>query len=115
MVTPAPVSERKPDGDEPPEVMVKAFAPGLNTTLSTATAAESETAVVLEVAKVAMSLVPLGTVDGVQIAAVFQSPLAELDFQVALPASVRVMRRQVRRISRADFIRCEFLLEVSKF
>jgi hypothetical protein len=39
-----------------------------------------------DISKVAMSSGPLGTVAGVQLAAVFQSPLAGLRFQVALPA-----------------------------
>jgi hypothetical protein len=33
-----------------------------------------------------MSAVPFGTVLGIQLVAVFQSPLAGLRFQVALPA-----------------------------
>jgi hypothetical protein len=47
---------------------------------------ESETLVVLEASKVAISERPSGTVAGVQLAAVFQSPLVGLRFQVALPA-----------------------------
>ena len=44
------------------------------------------TSVVLEVANVAVSRGELGTVDGVQFVAVFQSPVAGLVPQVALPA-----------------------------
>jgi hypothetical protein len=39
----------------------------------------------LLLAKVAISAAPLGTVAGVQFAAVFQSPVAGARFQVALP------------------------------
>ena len=42
--------------------------------------------VVLEAAKVAVSVVEFGTVAGVQLAAVFQSMLIGSRFQVALPA-----------------------------
>ena len=49
---------------------------------------ETETLVVLEVANVAVSEGPLGTVPGDQFAAVFQSPDVGLVFQVALPANV---------------------------
>jgi hypothetical protein len=41
----------------------------------------------VEVAKVATSPGPLGTVAGIQFAAVFQSPLTGLALQVALPAN----------------------------
>ncbi len=46
------------------------------------------TLVVLEVPNVAVSANPLGTVDGVQLLAVFQSPVAGLVFHVALPAKL---------------------------
>jgi hypothetical protein len=69
------------------ELMTKAFAPELKTMLLTSVLAENETLVVLETPKVAVSLGPLGTVDGVQLPAVFQSPLAGLRFQLALPAN----------------------------
>ena len=42
--------------------------------------------VTFERAKVAVSVAELGTVAGVQLAAVFQLPLAGLRFHVALPA-----------------------------
>ena len=49
-------------------------------------AAESETLVTVLVAKVAVSLDPLGIVPGVQLPALFQLPVAGVLFQVALPA-----------------------------
>ena len=42
-----------------------------------------------------MSVLLLGTVAGVQFAAVFQSPLVGLRFQVALPASAVRRARQI--------------------
>jgi hypothetical protein len=41
--------------------------------------------VIVEMLKVAVSKGPLGTVAGVQLAAVFQSPLTGFALQVALP------------------------------
>ena len=67
-------------------VKVKAAAPRAKTISLTSVAAEIEIAPWLEAAKVAMSPGPFGTVAGVQLAAVFQSPLVGLRFQVALPA-----------------------------
>ena len=69
------------------ELTTKPLAPELKTMPLTSVAAESETLVMLETPKVAVSLGPLGTVDGVQLPAVFQSPVAGLPFQVALPAN----------------------------
>ena len=66
--------------------MANALARGLNTIRFMITVAERETSVMLETSKVAPSSEPLGTVAGVQLAAVFQSPLAGLRFHVALPA-----------------------------
>jgi hypothetical protein len=68
-------------------LIVKAAAPEPKTILFTSMPAEIERFVRLEEAKVAISLGPLGTVAGVQFAAVFQRPLAGLAFQVALPAN----------------------------
>ena len=51
--------------------------------LFTSTLDEIEIPVVLDAANVAVSLGPLGTVVGVQLTAVFQSPLIGLRFQVA--------------------------------
>jgi len=54
--------------------------------LFTSVLAERETDVLLEVANVAVSGGPLGTVVGVQLAAVFQSLELGLVFHVALAA-----------------------------
>ena len=67
--------------------MRKALAAGSKTTPSTAVPAESDRSVIVEVAKVATSPGPFGTVGGVQLAAVFHSPLVGLGLQVALPAN----------------------------
>ncbi len=67
-------------------VMVNALAPGLKMRLLTSMDPVIETAVVVETSNVAVSDEPLGTVAGVQLAAVFQSLLVGLRFQVALPA-----------------------------
>jgi hypothetical protein len=66
---------------------MNASATGLKTIPSTSTGAERETSVIFEASNVAVSSGPLGTVLGVQLAAVFQSPLVGLRFQVALPAA----------------------------
>ncbi len=50
----------------------------------------------LEAANVAMSSWPFGMVAGVQLAAVFQSPLVGLRFQVALPALALWSRPRAR-------------------
>lgn len=80
---PLPMSDRLP---LVPMVMVNALALELNVMLSTRTFSRVETSVTLETSKVAISLGPLGTVCGIQFAAVFQSGLTGLRFQVALPA-----------------------------
>ena len=67
-------------------VIVNALAPGLNTILSTSVKAKIETPLLLETANVATSAGPFGTVAGVQLAAVFQSPVVGLVLQAALPA-----------------------------
>lgn len=54
--------------------------------LSKSVVAESETWVVFDMPKVAISEAVLGTVAGVQFAATFQSPVVGFRFQVALPA-----------------------------
>ena len=59
-----------------PVLIAKALAPELNAMLFTSVLVESETSVVLETSKVAVSDGPFGTVAGVQLAAVFQLPLA---------------------------------------
>ena len=83
-------------------VIVNALAPGLNTMPFTSVLAERETPVVFEAANVAVSEGPLGTVGGVQFAALFQSPAAGLVFHVALPAKVLlVIESRSRNISTA--------------
>src|SRR5438105_2176505 len=63
-------------------------APGSKTRLSRLTITSAlVTLVIPDVPKVAMSVVPFGTVCGLQLAAVFQSPLEALLLHVALPAS----------------------------
>jgi hypothetical protein len=68
-------------------VKVNALALGLKTMLFTVTALARLMPVVLEAPNVATSALPLGTVAGVQLAAVLQSLLAGFRFQVALPAN----------------------------
>ena len=67
------------------EVIVKLLAPGLQT-ISLTSISERKMEVMPEVAKVATSSGPLGTVSGVQFRASFQLLLIALVFQVALPA-----------------------------
>ena len=79
-------------------VIVNALAPALNTMPLTSVLSETETPVVLEDANVAVSAGLVGTVRGVQLFAVFQSPVAGLAFHVALPAKLllAVESRSVR-------------------
>ena len=69
-------------------VIVNALAPELNTMLFTVIRLERETPVMLDVANVAVSVGELGMVAGIQLAAVFQSPVAGAAFHVALPAKL---------------------------
>ena len=69
-------------------VIVKALAPALNTMLFTCIRLERERPVMLDVANVAVSVGELGTVAGIQLAAVFQSPVPGAAFHVALPAKL---------------------------
>jgi len=55
-----------------------------------------ETSVVFERSNVAVSADPLGTVAGVQLMAVFQSPEEGLRSHVALPARANPAKRSVR-------------------
>src|SRR5438128_1912487 len=80
---PLPMIDRLPPV---PMLMVNALALELNFMLSTRTNSRVETSVTLETSKVAISLGPFGTVGGIQFAAVFQSLLMGLRFQVALSA-----------------------------
>src|SRR5689334_4551118 len=83
LITPAPLIVIKcPLGS-----IENGLAPEAKTTLFTSTDAETVIAVMLEVVNVATSSGPLGTVAGVQLAAVFQSPLVGVALQVALPAN----------------------------
>src|SRR5206468_2979259 len=69
-------------------VIVNALAPELNTMLFTVIRLEREMPVMLDVANVAVSVGEFGTVPGVQLAAVFQSPVTGAAFHVALPAKL---------------------------
>ena len=69
-------------------VIVNALAPALNTMLFTCIRLERERPVMLDVANVAVSVGELGTVAGIQLAAVFQSPVPGAAFHVALPAKL---------------------------
>ena len=68
--------------------------------------AARDTFVAFEAAKVAMSLGPLGTVAGVQFAAVLQSPVLGLTFQVALPANewTAIMHENMQTAGKSLFI-----------
>src|SRR5439155_3699871 len=77
-------------------VTVKALASAVNVTALTSVPAEIETEVGLEASKVAVSLGPFDTVGGVQLAAVFQSALTGLSFQVALSAWALVPTQTAR-------------------
>ena len=67
--------------------MLKLLAPGSNTIASTSVvSAENVRFVILEVAKVATSVGPLGTAGGVQFAALFQLPFVGFVLHVALSA-----------------------------
>ena len=67
-------------------VIVKLFAPVAKVIPSTVVFAETETSVVFERLNVAVSDHPLGTVAGVQLVAVFQSPDPGLRSHVVPPA-----------------------------
>jgi len=68
-------------------LMVKTFAPAMKSISLTSTGAESEIDGWFVVEKVAISLLALGTILGVQLRSVFQSELDGFCFQVALPAN----------------------------
>jgi hypothetical protein len=100
---PTPLMVKKNVGLEAGTVIVNALAPALNTMPFTSVKAEMETPVLLEEANVAVSVGPLGTVAGVQLPAVFQSPVVGLAFQVALPAKLllAVESRSIRMAAAA--------------
>ena len=79
-------------------MIVNALAPGLNTMPLTSVVTAMKGRLILEVANVAVSAGPFGTVAGVQLVAVIQSPVAGVAFQVALPAKLllAVARTSVR-------------------
>jgi hypothetical protein len=72
----------------------------------TSTLLEIETAVLLELAKLAVSDAPFGTVAGLQLDAVFQSLVVGLVFQVALPAEASRMKAKlrVRKVTSSCFV-----------
>jgi hypothetical protein len=82
-VIPAPL---KLTGKNPFPVIVKELAPEVKVIPSTVVSAEMETFVMFDMPNVAVSVVPFGTVVGVQFAGVFQSPELGLRSHVALPA-----------------------------
>ena len=82
MLTPAPLIVRVTFGSTE---MVKALAPAVKSIALTSTDRRNEIAVMLETLKVATSDGPLGTVAGVQLVAVFQTPVAGSRSHVALP------------------------------
>ena len=85
LTMPVPLMVR---GAPTPLVMVNIAPPGLKTIELTSVGSLGVIALRCEVAKVAMSAGPFGTVLGIQLAAVFQSPLVGLRFQVALSAKM---------------------------
>ena len=82
-------------------VIVNALAPALNTMPFTSVLAERESAVFVDVLNVAVSADELGTVRGIQLLAVSQSPVAGPAFHVALPAKLllAVASRSVRMVA----------------
>jgi len=64
--------------------------------LLTWVSSDIETKVVFDRPKVAISAGPLGTLAGVQLAAVFQSPEMGSRSQVALPARANSARKNIR-------------------
>src|SRR5262245_9482978 len=85
-------------------VMVNAAAPELKTISLTVVFADTEISVVLETPNVAMSAGPLGTVRGIQLAAVSQSLLIGLSRQVALPAKLPAGDRVAARTAKVTAI-----------
>lgn len=96
--------------------MEYALAPGAKTRLATSVVAETVRSVPLEIPRVATSVLPFGTVRGIQLRGLFQLPSAGMDFQVALPASAKALLkrrtvaarghvREVWRARRKDAVR----------
>jgi len=80
-------------------VIVNALAPELNTMPLTSVVCEMTGRLILEVANVAVSTGPLGGPLAIQLTALFQSVLAGVAFQVALPPKLllAVQSSSVRR------------------
>ena len=76
-------------------VIVNTLAPALNTIPANSVLADTKTSVILETSNVAVLFGPLGTVGGVQLAAVFQSLLVGLRFHVALPAKTAPVTKTI--------------------
>ena len=84
------------DNNAGSSVVVNGLALWLNTMPATSVLAEIEIAGVLEASNVAVSAGPLGTVLGIQLVAVFQSPLVGFKVHAALPASaIRLVRIRI--------------------
>ena len=80
-----------------PIVMVKMLAPASKMIPLTSTGLVRITFVMFEAANVAVSAAPLGTIGGVQFAAVFQSPELGFVVHVALSAAARCGSANVSR------------------
>jgi hypothetical protein len=76
---------------------VNALASALKMRALISAPAETDTSTVFELSNVAVSEGPFGTVDGVQLVAEFQSPVAGLTVHLALPAL-----RVVSAVNRKD-------------
>ena len=98
LVMPAPLKKER---NAERTLIMKGLAPGSKTRPSRVTSLDSETLVLLEVEKVAVSVKPFGTVCGVQLAAVFQSPLVGSRFQVALPAELDCVLRSMKSAAKS--------------
>ena len=94
-------------------MIVNALAPALNTMPLISIPFKMETPVVLETSNVAVSAGELGTVAGVQLAAVFHLPLPGFRFHVALPAKAVLAAAEMRSNSAVTTIRAayEFALQ----
>jgi len=90
-------------------VMVYAEAAGVNVIPLTSVFAEMETFVVFERPNVAVSVEALGTVIGVQLAAVFQSPEPGLRSHIALPAWLTVATK-AKMVALSAALRTVFLI-----
>src|ERR1051325_9597653 len=87
LITPAPLMERMLPGETACVMTVNALAPGLKTMLPTSMLLRTMIVVKFETLKVAVSLVLLGTVAGLQLLAFVHWSLIGTMVQAALPAS----------------------------